>query len=104
MNESPYSIVLRTPVLLAIFSALILFEILWCKFYLKKDYGTGEAFASIGIAIGRAGAKAVMGVAMAGLYMTVYELRLFTVDMSDWKAWVGLLLGADFCYYWMHRF
>jgi len=104
MHESPYSIVFRTPELLAIFSILIVFEILWCKFYLKRDYGTGEALASIGIAVGRAAAKAAMGVMMAALYMFVYELRLFTIDMSEWKSWVMLLLGADFCYYWMHRF
>ena len=104
MNESPYSIVFRTPELLAIFGALIVLEFLWCKFYLNKEYGSGEALASIGIAAGRAVAKVVMGVAIAGLYLLVYELRLFTVDMSDWKAWAVLFLGADFSFYWMHRF
>ncbi len=104
MNESPYSIVFQTQELLAIFGALIVLEFFWCKFYLRKAYGSGEAVASIGIAAGRAVAKVVMGTAMAGLYLFVYEQRLFTVDMTDWRAWVALLLGADFCYYWMHRF
>ena len=98
MNESPYSIVLRTPELLAIFGALIVFEILWCKLYLKQTYGTGEALASIGIAAGRAVAKMAMGLVMAGLYLFVYDQRLFTVDMANWWAWAALFLGADFCY------
>ena len=104
MNESPYSIVLRSPELLTIFGTLIALEFLWCKLYLKQRYGGGEALASIGIAAGRALAKMAMGLVMAGLYLFVYKWRFFTIDMSSWWAWVGLVLGADFCYYWMHRF
>ncbi len=104
MNESPYSIVFRTPELLAIFGALIVIEFIWCTVYRKKAYGTGEAIASLGIAAGRACAKILMGFVLAGVYLSVYELRLLDIDMSDWRAWAVLFLGADFLYYWMHRF
>ncbi len=103
MNESPYSIVLRSPELLAIFGALIVIEFVWCSLYRNKSYGAGEAVASIGIAAGRAFAKILMGLVLGGLFLSVYQLRLLDIDMSDWKAWLALFLGADYLYYWMHR-
>lgn len=104
MGDSPYSIVFRTPELLIVFGLLIVCEILWRKLYRKEDYGTGEAVASLGIAAGRTGAKALMGLLLAGLYLFLYELRVFTFDMTKWWSWALLFLGADFIYYWMHRF
>ncbi len=104
MNESPYSIVFRTPELLAIFGVLIAIELVWCCVYRKKAYGADEAAASVGIAIGRAFAKVLIGLVLGGLFLSVYDLRLLDIDMSDWKAWLALFLGADFLYYWMHRF
>lgn len=104
MQESPYSIVFRTPELLAIFGALILLEIVWAKYIRKQEYGTGEALASLGIAAGRAVAKMAMGLVMAGVYLFVYDLRLLDLQMTDWKMWAILFLAGDFIYYWMHRF
>ncbi len=103
-GDSPYSIVFRNPELLTAFGLLVLCEILWRKFYRKEEYGTAEAAASVGIAMGRAVAKPVMIFALAGLYLFVYEWRVFTFDMSKWWSWVLVFLGADFLYYWMHRF
>jgi len=103
-GDSPYSIVFRNPELLTAFLLLVACEIIWRKFIRHEEYGAGEAVASVGIAIGRAIAKPVMIFALAGLYMFVYELRVFTVDMTQWWAWVLVFFGADFLYYWMHRF
>ena len=103
-GDSPYSIVFRNPELLTAFALLVLCEILWRKFYRREEYGAGEAAASVGIAIGRAVAKPVMIFALAGLYLFVYEWRVYTFDMSRWWSWVLVFFGADFLYYWMHRF
>lgn len=103
-GDSPYSIVFQNPELLAAFGLLILCEVVWRKFIREEEYGAGEAAASIGIALGRAIAKPVMIFVLAGLYLFVYELRVYTFDMTKWWSWVIVFLGADFLYYWMHRF
>ncbi|MDH3579056.1 MAG: sterol desaturase family protein [Hyphomicrobiales bacterium] len=103
-GDSPYSIVFRNPELLSAFALLVLCEIVWRKFVREEEYGAAEAAASVGIAIGRAVAKPVMIFALAWLYLFVYELRIFTFDMSKWWSWVLVFVGADFLYYWMHRF
>ena len=38
-----------------------------------------------------------------GAYSLVYQFRLFTVDMTQWWAWVVLFFADDFSYYWFHR-
>lgn len=103
-GDSPYSIVIRNPELLTAFLLLVFCEIVWRKFVREEEYGAGEAAASVGIAIGRAIAKPAMIFVLAGLYIFVYEVRFFTADMSKWWSWVIVFLGADFLYYWMHRF
>jgi sterol desaturase/sphingolipid hydroxylase (fatty acid hydroxylase superfamily) len=103
-GDSPYSIVFRNPELLAAFGLLVLCEILWFRFHRDEEYGAAEAAASIGIAMGRAVAKPVMIFVLAGLYIFVYEFRVFSFDMTKWWSWVLVFIGADFLYYWMHRF
>lgn len=103
-GDSPYSIVIRNPELLTVFLLLVLCEIVWRKFVREEEYGAAEAAASVGIAVGRALAKPLMIFALAWLYVTVYDLRIYTFDMSKWWSWVLVFIGADFLYYWMHRF
>lgn len=103
-GDSPYSIVFQNPELLTAFLLLVACEIIWRKFVREEEYGVAEAAASIGIAAGRAIAKPLMIFALAGLYLFVYEWRIFTFDMSKWWSWVIVFIGADFLYYWMHRF
>ena len=55
-----------------------------------------KAAASIGIAMGRSIAKPVMIFALAGLYLFIYDLRIYTFDMTKWWNWVLVFLGADF--------
>ena len=102
-GDSPYSIVFRNPELLTAFALLVLCEILWRKLYRKEAYGAAEAAASAGIALGRAVAKPVMIFALAGLYIFVFEYRIYSFDMSKWWSWVLVFIGADFLFYWMHR-
>lgn len=37
------------------------------------------------------------------VYGLLYERRLFEVPNGSALAWIGLLLGVDFLYYWFHR-
>ena len=104
LGDSPYSIVIRNPELLTAFLLLVFCEIFWRKFVREEEYGAAEAAASVGIAIGRAIAKPVMIFVLAGLYVFVYDMRIYTFDMTKWWSWVLVFIGADFLYYWMHRF
>lgn len=40
---------------------------------------------------------------LLGSYSYLYGHRLFVIPEHSWVAWVGLLLGVDFFYYWFHR-
>ena len=104
LGDSPYSIVIRNPELLTAFLLLVFCEIFWRKFVREEEYGAAEAAASVGIAIGRAVAKPVMIFVLAGLYVFAYDMRIYTFDMTKWWSWVLVFIGADFLYYWMHRF
>lgn len=39
-----------------------------------------------------------------GIFVGLYEFRLFEIPTSVWWAWALLILAEDFCYYWFHRF
>jgi len=39
---------------------------------------------------------------LAGLYLFVYEYRLWTAPTSPW-TWIAAFVGVDFLYYWFHR-
>ena len=52
-------------------------------------------------------AQTLFGVVAAGVllggYLLLYERRFFDVSPSSALAWVVLLVGLDFLYYWFHR-
>ncbi|MDC3957503.1 sterol desaturase family protein [Polyangium jinanense] len=52
-------------------------------------------------------AQTLFGVVAAGVllggYLLLYERRFFDVSPSSGLAWVVLLVGLDFLYYWFHR-
>ena len=53
------------------------------------------------------GNLAVMGSVKAltlGMFVWLYEFRLFEIPTNTWWAWGLLLVSEDFCYYWFHRF
>ena len=90
--------------------AALLFAFIKSAWVRKQDAGT-ERMIELGEAI-REGAmaflyreyKVLMIFVLAGLYVLVYQWRIFTIDMAKWWAWVLVFVGADFLYYWMHRF
>ena len=45
----------------------------------------------------------VSKVLMLGVALAVYERRLFDLDWRNPYVWVGIFVGRDFAYYWIHR-
>ena len=39
----------------------------------------------------------------AGALNWVWQHRVYTMPLNESWSWVVLILGQDFCYYWMHR-
>jgi sterol desaturase/sphingolipid hydroxylase (fatty acid hydroxylase superfamily) len=52
-------------------------------------------------------AQTLFGLVAAGFlgasYLSLYQHRLFEIPHDSALAWIGLLLGVDFFYYWFHR-
>ncbi len=40
---------------------------------------------------------------MFGVALAVYQHRLFTLDWTNPLVWLGIFVGRDFAYYWIHR-
>ena len=40
---------------------------------------------------------------MFGVALAVYEHRLFDLDWTNPFVWIGIFVGRDFAYYWIHR-
>ena len=61
-------------------------------------------WASLGDALGRGlvGRLLQGGVVAAALY-AVHALRIADIAMDRWWHWLAILVGQEFCYYWMHR-
>ena len=60
-------------------------------------------FASLGdLLIRTATGVLPLGLA-AGALNWVWQHRLYTMPLNETWPWIVLILGQDFCYYWMHR-
>ncbi len=46
--------------------------------------------------------RALTGIVLGVIYLTVWEYRLWTVPLNIY-SWIGIFLGVDFLYYWFHR-
>ncbi|MBN8825311.1 MULTISPECIES: sterol desaturase family protein [unclassified Spirosoma] len=70
----------------------------------KDYYMTKDTASSLSMGIGNVIISALIGKAMVfGSFTLVYQFRLFTIDMTNWWAWVILFFAEDFSYYWFHR-
>lgn len=83
--------------------ALMLLEYLAAKLAHIDSHDPAETAASLFIGVfGNLVKKAMMAV-VAIPYMLVYEHRLFDIPLDSALAALGLFLGVEFFYYWMHR-
>ena len=77
-------------------------EALWLQ---RRDgfYDWSAWFTSLGdLAMRMAMRLLPLGMA-AGALQSLWAHRLTTMPMQQWWPWLVLLVGQDFCYYWMHR-
>jgi sterol desaturase/sphingolipid hydroxylase (fatty acid hydroxylase superfamily) len=69
----------------------------------RHEYETRDTFASLGLGIGNVLTGLITKSLIFGLFLLIYQYRLFTPDTGTWWFWVLLFLADDFSYYWFHR-
>lgn len=86
------------------FVILLVVEIIVTVRQQKDYYVTKDTASSLSMGIGNVIISAIIGKALVfGALSLVYQVRLFTIDMTQWWAWVILFFAEDFSYYWFHR-
>jgi sterol desaturase/sphingolipid hydroxylase (fatty acid hydroxylase superfamily) len=85
------------------FVILLIVEVIITARQQKDYYNAKDTAGSLAMGIGNVIVGLVGKVIVFGAYTLVYQLRLFTVDMTQWWAWVILFFADDFSYYWFHR-
>ncbi len=69
-----------------------------------QGYGLKDTAACLSMGLGNLAVMGTTKVAVLGLYVWLYEFRLFEIPTDAWWAWALLIGSEDFCYYWFHRF
>ena len=89
---------------LPVFTLLVLVEMWLLRRRGLPGYTLGESFATLGIGLGQriigAGVK-LSGFSLLGA--AIWQLRLTTIPLHSFGAWVALFFGVEFTYYWFHR-
>ena len=68
-----------------------------------RGYWLKDTAASLSMGIGNLCVMFTLKLGTVGIFLAVYEYRIFEIPQDTWWAWVLLLLAEDFCYYWFHR-
>lgn len=69
----------------------------------RRVFRAPDVFANLSLGAAQTVFTAVAVGLLAGAYTAFYAHRLFDIPASSTLAWVGLMLGVDFAYYWFHR-
>ncbi|GAB3544591.1 sterol desaturase family protein [Spirosoma fluminis] len=85
------------------FVILLIAEVVVTAKQQKDYYNAKDTASSLAMGIGNVIVGLVGKVIVFGVYSFVYQFRLFTIDMTQWWAWLALFLADDFSYYWFHR-
>ena len=85
------------------FIILLITEVIVTARQQKDYYDAKDTAGSLAMGIGNVIVGFVGKVIVFGAYTLVYQLRFFTVDMTQWWAWIVLFFADDFSYYWFHR-
>lgn len=100
MDASPFALFLTPLPLLALIAAA---EGWWLR-RRGHDYDWKAYWTSFGDALGRIAVNGVLKAGLAGVVLyAVSDWRIATIAMDRGWHWAALLLGQEFCYYWMHR-
>lgn len=87
-----------------VFLGIAALEGIYLQFVRGANYDWRAYLASLGDAIGRMLINRVVGFGLAGaLLAAVSRFRIADISMRHWWAWPLLLIGQEFCYYWLHR-
>jgi sterol desaturase/sphingolipid hydroxylase (fatty acid hydroxylase superfamily) len=89
--------------LLPLFFAAILVEIVWYLAIRKRAYPWRETVASLSLFVLRMPLKGVDLAVQAPVAALAWSHRLATVPLDTWWGLALLFLGEEFCYYWFHR-
>lgn len=96
----PYRWLLIIPLLLPLLAAAEG----WLRLRRGQAYDWKAYWASLADALVRGVVNRVLQGGLVGLALyAVAQRRITTLHMDTWWQWLGLLLGVEFCYYWMHR-
>lgn len=85
------------------FVILLITEVVVTAIHQKDYYDAKDTASSLAMGIGNVVIGTVGKILVLGTYTLVYTYRLFTVDMTQWWAWLVLFFADDFSYYWFHR-
>lgn len=88
------------PILLII----ILLEIILIHRSHKASFSWQESLASLGVAIGHRITSTLFAVIPMGVYLFIWEHRLWTISLNHGWTILLLFMGVEFFYYWHHRF
>lgn len=69
----------------------------------REVHDASETAASLVIAVGNGLIRGALAGVIAVPYIFVYEHRLFDIPLDNLWALLGLFLGLELFYYWMHR-
>jgi alkylglycerol monooxygenase len=69
----------------------------------RRVFRGPDVFANLSLGAAQTVFTTVAVGLLAGAYVALYEHRLFDIPATSALAWVALMFGVDFSYYWFHR-
>jgi len=88
---------------LALALSFMALEFLVARHLRRDTHDAAESASSLAIAIGNALIRGAVAGVIAVPYLLVYQQRLFDIPLDTIWALIGLFIGVEFFYYWMHR-
>ncbi|MDX1942229.1 MAG: sterol desaturase family protein [Saprospiraceae bacterium] len=98
MTKEDLLVLISTPIYIIVIGLeMILSASEGRRFYTLKDTITNLYLMVLNLSL----ETATRFISFAGLF---YFLRLYQFEIHPrWLYWIVLILGVDFCYYWLHR-
>ena len=84
------------------FIILLLLEVYLAAKNKKPWFKAKDTYSSLAMGIGNVMVSLIGKLLVLAAYTFVYQFHLFEIEIS-WWAWVLLIFGEDFTYYWFHR-
>lgn len=69
----------------------------------KHLYETKDTWSSLALGIGNVIIGFATKAMIFGLFVLLYQYRIFNLNESNWWYWLLLFFADDFSYYWFHR-